>query len=156
MIPEAAMRLYRAGEGTTYRLPGLTLTFKHDGAADPCQYSLCMATSEPRWRGARLHRHNYEEWHIQLEGTGLCQLGDDTFTLAPGDMVYIAPAQPHGFQPSETAGRQLLVSAPPGLFEGFIAAAVALEADAPTPDRARIFQSICEKYGIEFLGPPWS
>ena len=104
------------GRRRDLRLDRLTLTFKRDGGREPCGYSVCTAVADPGWPGARLRtRHVYEEWHIQLEGTGDCQLGDDRFLLAPGDMVYVPSGAPHGFRPAATGGSQLLISSPPGI-----------------------------------------
>ena len=150
----SASRLFRSGDGETYRLDRLTLTFKHDSGREPCGYSVCTAVADPGWPGARLHRHGYEEWHIQLRGTGDCQLGDDRFLLAPGDMVYVPSGAAHGFRPAATGGSQLLISSPPGIFEGFVADVVAAQSRPATPDIGRDIQSIAEKYGIEFLTRP--
>jgi mannose-6-phosphate isomerase-like protein (cupin superfamily) len=149
-------RLFRADEGRTFRLDGLTLTFKHDGPPDGEACSVCVAVSDPDWGGARLHRHGYEEWHIQLEGRCCCQLGDDTVVLDPGDMIHFPSWAPHGLKPTGTPARQLLISAPAGIFEGFVADIAALQAGPPRPHGKREIEAISRKYGIEFLGPSWS
>ncbi len=143
------MRHFTVGEGRVYHLDKLTLAFKHDGDRDPCGYTVCRAKYEAGWPGARLHRHGYEEWHIQLEGSIEGQLGDDAVHLSPGDMTWIPGGFVHGFKPAPTAGAQLLISAPPGLFEGFVSGAVALQAG----DATRTLDAIAMQHGIEFLTP---
>jgi mannose-6-phosphate isomerase-like protein (cupin superfamily) len=143
-------RLFRSGEGTTYLLDRLTLTFKHDGR-EACGYSVCIATSEPGWPGARLHRHGYEEWHIQVEGESECRLGDEVRRLGPGDMAYIPSGAPHGVNSTGSGARQLLISSPPGLFEGFVKEVVAYQNGPPAPDARQEVARIAAMYGIEFL-----
>ena len=41
-----------------------------------------------------LHRRTEEIYHV-THGTGVMTLGDETFTIAPGDSIVIAPGTPH-------------------------------------------------------------
>ena len=113
--------------------------------------SVCTAISEPGWPGARLHRHGYEEWHIQLEGECECLLDDDVQRLGPGDMAYIPSGVPHGFKSIGFGARQLLISSPAGLFEGFVQEVVAYQSRPPAPGATQEITRIAAKYGIEFL-----
>jgi mannose-6-phosphate isomerase-like protein (cupin superfamily) len=142
--------LFRLGEGRTYRLDKLTLAFKHDGR-EVCGYSVCTATSEPGWPGARLHRHGYEEWHIQLEGACECRLGDEVHRLGPGDMAYIPSGAPHAIASTGGGARQLLISSPAGLFEGFVQDVAAYQSRPPELDAVGEIARIAAKYEIEFL-----
>lgn len=48
-------------------------------------------------KGAKLHKHPYEEVFITLEGKATFTVGDETFEKGPGEIV-IAPANtPHKF-----------------------------------------------------------
>jgi mannose-6-phosphate isomerase-like protein (cupin superfamily) len=142
--------LFRSSEGRTYQLDKLTLIFKHEGR-EACGYSVCTAISEPGWPGARLHRHGYEEWHIQVEGESEGLLGDAVHLLRPGDMTYVPSGVPHGFRSTGSAARQLLISSPPGLFEGFVREVAAYQSSPPAPDARQAVTRIAAKYGIEFL-----
>ena len=144
--------VFAAEDGPRYTLGKLTMTFKRNGSSDPCKYSVCRASYEPGFTGARLHKHIYEEWHIQLDGVCSGQLGDSDIVLHPGDMVYIPPGVAHGFHPAKTAGVQLLISAPPGLFERFVADTQAFQAGERPGDS---FDGILQRSGIEFLAPSW-
>ena len=152
MLLPAEAGVFAAEDGRRYTLGKLTMTFKRSGSSDPCKYSVCRAANEPGWTGARLPKHIYEEWHVQLEGVCSGQLGDSDIVLHPGDMVYIPPGVAHGFHPAKTAGVQLLISAPPGLFERFIADTQAFEAGERPGDS---FDAILQRSGIEFLAPSW-
>ncbi len=63
----------------------------HDNRAQ----SLAEATLAPR-TSTRLHRHRRsEELYHFTAGEGLMTLGEDTFAIAPGDTVHIAPGTAH-------------------------------------------------------------
>lgn len=57
--------------------------------------SLAEATVRPGMR-TRLHRHELAEelYHVQ-SGQGLMTLGEQSFSVGPGDTVLIAPGTPH-------------------------------------------------------------
>jgi mannose-6-phosphate isomerase-like protein (cupin superfamily) len=153
MNEASGQRVFSASEGKTYNLDRLTLVFKNALDSEASGYSVCVGTSEPGWSGTRLHRHGFEEWHVQIEGASEWQLGRDRFVLNHGDMVFVPRGVPHGFTAVGTGqGSQLLISSPPGLFEGFIADVISLERGTAPPD-ARTFQDVCDRYGIEFLDP---
>lgn len=64
--------------------------------------------------GTRLHRHPVAEevYHI-LDGAGVMQLGDERIAVVPGDIIRIAPNQPHRIEAkSETPLRFLCICQP--------------------------------------------
>jgi mannose-6-phosphate isomerase-like protein (cupin superfamily) len=67
-----------------------------EGAAYGASVSLIFDHSEPG-KGPRLHRHPYDETWVVIEGNLTFQLGDESLSTGPGDIV-IAPAEaPHKF-----------------------------------------------------------
>jgi mannose-6-phosphate isomerase-like protein (cupin superfamily) len=149
-----AANIYTTGDGTTYRLGGIVFHFKHPPAGESGAFSVCEAWGQPG-SGAGLHRHAYEEWHIVLEGTSECILDGERSIVGPGAMVHIPSGVPHGFRNTGTAvTRQILLSSPPGLFEGFVAEVAAAQVDSGSPSRpggTPDFRAIAQKHGIEFI-----
>ena len=58
--------------------------------------SFLIVDAEPG-KGARLHKHAYEELIIVLEGQATLDDGDEKTEVRAGDIVVIPPGQPHGF-----------------------------------------------------------
>jgi mannose-6-phosphate isomerase-like protein (cupin superfamily) len=146
---------FRPGEGKTYKLGRMTLTFKSTGADTAGAYTLCE-TVEPPGSGAGLHRHpTYDETHIICEGRYECQLGDEMLKLGPGDMMFAPRGTPHSVKSiGPETGRELVISSPGGIFEAFIddVATSMTESGSPSnPRPATDFRAIAAKYGIEFL-----
>jgi quercetin dioxygenase-like cupin family protein len=104
------------------------------------------------------HRHSHEAFLI-LEGEfeGFC--GDQPWQAGAGAMVFLPRGVPHGFKVSEAGpGRALLVLAPGGGFDDFVATmgdpAGRLELPEPVPpDPARVTE-IAAAHGIDILPPP--
>jgi mannose-6-phosphate isomerase-like protein (cupin superfamily) len=145
-------RHYRSGDGTTYQLGRITLTFKTSAAETGGAYTLCEAI-EPPGASAGLHRHpTYDETHIICEGHYECRLGDAALMLGPGEMMFAPRGTPHSIKSvGPETGRELIISSPGGIFDAFIkevtgAMAVAAHGRAPAN-----FKAIAAKYGIEFL-----
>ncbi|MBZ5557605.1 MAG: cupin domain-containing protein [Acidobacteriia bacterium] len=143
------------GEGKTYQLGRLTVTFKTVAADNGAAYSLCETVEPPGWSAA-LHRHpTYDETHIICEGRYECQLGDQRLELGPGDMMFAPRGTPHSIKNVGTeTGRELVINSPGGIFEAFIheaAAALSGGEGRPNLGPGTDFRSIAAKYGIEFL-----
>jgi mannose-6-phosphate isomerase-like protein (cupin superfamily) len=151
----AQPRHFRPGEGKTYQLGRITLTFKTTAADNGGAYSLCE-TIEPPDSGAGLHRHaTYDETHIICQGRFECRLGDNTLTLGAGDMMFAPRGTPHSVKSiGPETGRELIISSPGGIFDAFIDEVVAAMTESGSPSRpgpATDFRAIAAKYGIEFL-----
>ena len=148
-------RYFRPGEGKSYTLGKITLTFKTGAAETGGAYTLCEAI-EPPGSGAGLHRHaTYDETHIVCEGRYDCQLGDEKLVLGPGEMMFAPRGTPHSVKCiGPETGRELIVSSPGGIFDAFIAEVSAAMVDSGSPSKpgaAVDFRGIAAKYGIEFL-----
>src|SRR5712691_7731010 len=83
MVIPAQPKHFASGEGKTYRLGKISLTFKTTAGDNAGAYTLCEAL-EPPGSGAGLPRHvTYEETHIICEGHYECELGDKVLMLGP-------------------------------------------------------------------------
>jgi mannose-6-phosphate isomerase-like protein (cupin superfamily) len=144
MTSTAGPKCFRSGEGKTYQLGRLTLTFKTTGPDSGGAYTLC-ATIEPVGSGAGLHRHpTYDETHIICEGYFDCQLGEQVLKLGPGDMMFVPRGVPHSVKSiGPDTGRELIISSPGGIFDAFI--------DEVAGSSHVDFKGTAAKYGIEFL-----
>lgn len=67
-----------------------------EGAEHGATISVILDHSEPG-EGPRLHRHPYDETWIVQDGTLTFQLGEERFTVGPGDVVIAPPNTPHKF-----------------------------------------------------------
>jgi mannose-6-phosphate isomerase-like protein (cupin superfamily) len=154
MTMAAQPRHFGPGEGKTYQLGRITLTFKTSAADNAGAYTLCEAI-EPPDSGAGLHRHStYDETHIVCAGRYQCQLGGERLTLGPGDMMFAPRGTPHSVKSiGPETGRELIISSPGGIFDAFIEDVVSSMAESGSPKSgpAADFRSIAAKYGIEFL-----
>ena len=112
---------FPSGEGRSYRMGRITLTFKSSDAE--AGYSICETVEGPGITGASPHRHyTYQETHIVIEGEYECRLGSETFVLGPGGMTFAPKGMLHGMRKlGDGVGRQLLISSPAGVFESFVA-----------------------------------
>ncbi len=145
-------RHFRSGEGKTYQLGRITLTFKTSAAETGGAYTLCEAI-EPPGASAGLHRHpSYDETHIICEGHYECRLGDATLMLGPGEMMFAPRGTPHSIKSvGPETGRELIISSPGGIFDAFIEDVTGAMAAAAQGGPSADFKAIAAKYGIEFL-----
>lgn len=138
------------GEGRTYFLGQARVTFKPNMGGD---YSICES-STPGHSGAGLHRHDYDEWHVVLEGTYQGQVGEEVRTLHVGDVMFAPRGVVHGLKNlGSSPARQMGISSPAGRFEAFVAEVAAALVDSGTPSRPgdSTFREIARKHGIEFV-----
>ena len=141
------------GEGTTYKLGRMTMTFKTTAESGWNAYTVCEAI-EPPESGAGFHRHpTYDETFIICEGNYDFRLDNRLLNLGPGDVVFVPRGTPHGFVcKGPEVGRQLIISSPGGIFDAMIAEITMLDTGSPTRPASADAKAIAMKYGIEFLG----
>lgn len=148
-------KLFRAGEGKTYQIGRMTMTFKTTAEQDWNAYTVCEAI-EPPESGAGRHRHpTYDETFIICDGHYEFQLDGKILKLGSGDVVFVPRGTAHGFMSmGPEIGRQLIISSPGGIFDAFIAEVATSMVDSGSPSRpgaATDFRAIAAKYGMEFL-----
>jgi len=145
-------RHFQSGEGTSYKLGRMTMTFKTTADQDWNAYTLCEAV-EPPESGAGYHRHpTYDETFIICEGRYDFRLDGKLLKLGPGDVVFVPRGTPHGFvSTGPDVGRQIIISSPGGIFDAMIAEAAMLDTGSPTRAASGEARAIAMKYGLEFL-----
>ena len=145
-------RHFQAGEGKSYKLGRMTMTFKTTAGPDWNAYTVCEAI-EPPESGAGYHRHlTYDETFIICEGRYDFRLDGDVLKLGPGDVVFVPTGTPHGFvSTGPEVGRQIIISSPGGIFDAMIAEATTLDTGSPTRQASQDAKAIATKYGLEFL-----
>lgn len=98
--------------------------------------------------------HQQDEWFYIVKGEFLVKVGEDTFTLSPGDSAFAPRTVPHAFaKTSEGEGQMLVLFQPAGLMEDFFKVMSKLGPAAPkSQDQA--LKEIWRKHGMEIVGPP--
>ena len=100
--------------------------------------------------GPPRHLHlDQEEWFYSLEGKFILEVGEDRFTLNPGDSAFAPRRIPHVWAYVGTGpGRLLIAFTPAGRMEAFFDAVAKANA-MPVQDLA-----LWRAHGMEVLGPP--
>ncbi len=94
-------------------LPFVGMSHQFAGARHGVASSLYLLTAPPG-RGPKLHRHEYDEVIVVLEGTGTVYIGDQQHSIAAGDIVAVPARTPHRFvNTGDTPLRQVDVHASP-------------------------------------------
>ena len=145
-------RHFQPGEGKTYQVGRMTMTFKTTATAGWNAYTVCEAI-EPPASGAGFHRHpSYDETFIIVEGRYDFRLGDEWLKLGPGDVVFVPRGTPHGFTcTGPGVGRQTIISSPGGIFDAMIAEISMLDTGSPTRQGSDEARTVAARYGLEFL-----
>jgi mannose-6-phosphate isomerase-like protein (cupin superfamily) len=143
---------FKPGEGTTYKLGRMRMTFKTTADETWKAYTVCEAI-EPPESGAGYHRHpTYDETFIICEGHYDFRLDGEHLQLSPGDVVFVPRGIPHGFvSRGPEVGRQIIISSPGGVFDAMIAEVTLLDTGTPTQKASDEARAIAAKYGLEFL-----
>jgi mannose-6-phosphate isomerase-like protein (cupin superfamily) len=149
---EQAPTLFASGEGTTYQMGQIRMTFKPTFGGT---YGLCETLSDgPAGSGSGLHRHDWDEWHVIIEGTYECTVGSDVRTVGPGGMMFAPAGTPHAIKKlNDGTARQLGIMSPPGQFEAFVAEVSASRVESGSASRqgGEGFREIAARNGIEFI-----
>src|SRR5215831_6836459 len=132
---------------------GGTITTLLGGSDTDGGYSI-MDSVTPPMGGPPLHRHLREDESFYiLEGEFDFEVEGKLLHTGPGGSLYVPRGMAHQFQNvGASPGRMLSVAQPAGM-ELFFEALGAATAGMKEPDRSVVLP-ICEKYGVEMLGPP--
>ena len=98
---------------------------------------------------ARHLHHTQDEWFYAVEGEFVIEVGQERFTMKPGDSL-LAPRQvPHVWAyVGETTGRMLIAFMPAGKMEAFFREVT--KDNAMPPQDPKLWQA----HDMELLGPP--
>jgi mannose-6-phosphate isomerase-like protein (cupin superfamily) len=102
--------------------------------------------------GPPRHFHfEQDEWFYAIKGEFAFEVGDERFTLRPGDSLFAPRMIPHGWAYiGDNPGTLLLAVQPAGSLETFFRQSCEMTAP-PTPEEAeRMFAA----HGMKVVGPP--
>jgi mannose-6-phosphate isomerase-like protein (cupin superfamily) len=102
--------------------------------------------------GPPRHLHyEQDEWFYAIKGSFAFEVGDEQFTLGPGDSLFAPRMVPHVWAYLGEEGGTLLVALQPaGSFEAFFRESCEMRR-LPTPEEAdRMFAA----HGMKVVGPP--
>ena len=98
---------------------------------------------------ARHLHYDQDEWFYALEGAFTLEVGDQRFSLKPGDSVLAPRGVPHVWAFTGTGtGRMLVTFAPAGRMEAFFREVT--KANAMPPEDPALW----EAHGMTLVGPP--
>ncbi|MES2731878.1 MAG: cupin domain-containing protein [Bacteroidota bacterium] len=148
-----------AGEGRIHghiQLKGVNvniLDLKVGGTDTGGQLAIFEQTSLSPKRGTPLHMHyNQDEIFYVLQGEYRFQVGDEKYSLATGDSIFLPRQVPHSWVQVSESGKMTVTFQPAGKMEAFFVTLAALPM-APTPEEmARLF----EAHEMKIMGPPVS
>lgn len=103
--------------------------------------------------GPPLHRHPWVHWEVVTEGRIRAMVGEETFELEPGDMLYAPSGVPHTFMAVGDADAQVVGIYWPGGFHRLMAELEPLFDTGGPPDFGAVAETAA-RHGAEILGPP--
>jgi mannose-6-phosphate isomerase-like protein (cupin superfamily) len=106
-------------------------------------------TFEAKGGPARHLHYEQDEWFYVVEGEFLMEVGQERFTLVPGDSLLAPRRVPHVWAYAGNArGRILVAFSPAGAMEAFFREVT--KANAMPPQDPELWRA----HGMELLGPP--
>lgn len=101
----------------------------------------------------RHFHYEQDEWFYALEGKFSFEVGDEKFTLQPGDSLFAPRMIPHVWAyVGDTPGTLLLAVQPAGSLEEFFMKSCSMN-QPPTPEEA---DKLFAAHGMKVVGPPLS
>lgn len=99
-----------------------------------------------------MHFHyEQDEWFYAVEGKFAFEVGDEKFTLLPGDSLFAPRMIPHAWTyMGDEPGTLLLAVQPAGSLEEFFMKSCDMTAP-PTPEEA---EKLFAAHGMKVVGPP--
>lgn len=141
-----------AGSGNRISFLGMDLIWKITAEASRGTI-LSFVQVAPPGTGVPMHRHLKEEENIFLiEGDLVFRLGDETFDVAPGDIVNMPRGAPHGFRIVGDHPAQILFTldlSPTSDYETMFNGLVGL-----APGDFEQIRAVCAANDVEFISPP--
>lgn len=105
--------------------------------------------------GPAFHVHHHQdEWFYVMSGNFIIKVGDDTFTLNPGDSAFAPRTVPHAFAKiSEGAAQMMIAFQPAGAMEDFFAQMAKFGKNIPQ-NQEQVLKELWKSHGMEVVGPP--
>ncbi len=147
----------RAGEGRIHgplTLQGVNsnvLTVKISGKDTGGDLAIFEQTSLSPGRGTPLHVHTSQDevFHV-LEGAYYFQVGEETYKMTAGDVIFLPRKVPHAWTQRSERGKMMVTVQPAGQLEQFFVTMAGLD-HAPSP---REIENIFAANGMRVVGPP--
>ncbi len=106
-------------------------------------------TFHARGGPARHLHYDQDEWFYAVEGEFIIEVGQESFTMKPGDSLLAPHKVPHVWAfVGEAQGRMLITFLPAGKMEAFFREVT--KANAMPPQDPELWRA----HGMELLGPP--
>lgn len=103
--------------------------------------------------GPPMHRHPWVTWEVVVEGRIRAVVGDDTYELGPGDLLFTPPDVPHTFMAiGDTEAQTVGINWPGGFHRLYAEMAPLFQTGGP-PDFGAL-AAAAARHGAEILGPP--
>jgi quercetin dioxygenase-like cupin family protein len=144
----------------SYVFLGVTMQIHLSGEQTGGEFSLIGATMPPGGDGG-LHMHTREDESVHLlEGCLEATIGEETFTMRPGQTYFASRNIPHRLKNTgDVPARALLINTP-GTFDRFVQmAGTPVSQDAstprfPDPEQIQRLLTLAEEFGIRILAAP--
>lgn len=95
--------------------------------------------------------HDQDEWFYVVAGEFVAEIGDERFTMRPGDSLFAPRQVPHAWAcVSDSPGSMITTVSPAGTFEEFI---IDTTRHPTLPSEAEIAATF-EQHNMKVLGPP--
>ncbi|AKG20470.1 cupin domain-containing protein [Calothrix sp. 336/3] len=139
----------QAGENLQVLTDRICIKFK---SADSPNQMAVMTVDVPADGCVPPHIHDKEEEsYFMLQGSIVMQLGNQEFTIEPGDFVHVPPGTIHGYKnPSPQCARFLAWTIGGAIDDFFTEMAEKVQ---EIPDDLPKMSAILEKYGVQMVQP---
>ena len=98
--------------------------------------------------------HEQDEWFYIIKGEFIVKVGEETFTLKPGDAAFAPRKIPHAFaKTSEGEAQMLVLFQPAGSMEDFFKQMSKMGTSIPK-DQEKTLKELWRAHGMEIVGPP--
>lgn len=142
--------LVAAGQGRHVQIGGFGTTIRVPGQAVGGSVSLVEHSLEPGLLGAPPHRHSREdETSYVLQGRLTVQVGEETVTAGPGEVIVKPRGIFHAFWNAGDEPVRFLEVISPGGFEDYFAELARIIPPDGPPDLGAIAE-LAARYGMEF------
>src|SRR5215471_3311939 len=134
--------------GPTWTFPDSQLVALITGQQTEGKLAIFEQTMAPNGAVPLHINHREDESFYLVDGKYLFDVGGMLHELGPASHVFVPRGVPHRFRCTER-GRMVIVCQPAGIESAFDELT-----SLPTPSDPGAFAAVCQKHGIQVLGPP--